>query len=220
MMQWDGFLTIVVFILAIPVLLGVSVAVGLAAAIASLLSGPSSPPNRGNSPRSPPEDSGRTPPPKKTPTPSTNPAVPVALVLVAVVALGYLRINFPPSPMHGLFAMGGSVFMVVFPIALIMAVVFAGYTSSKRWQTYLAENAESARLTASRSSQKSCSLPGDVSAEDRALMGALSISFDGSQFTYSGYRYDHLKDAIAYARLERGRSEAKVLDHGRSTAAR
>ena len=89
-------------------------------------------------------------------------------------------INFPPSPMHGLFAIGGSVFMVIFPIALIMAIIFAGYTSSKRWQTYFAEDAESARLKVSRSAHESSSLPGDASTEDRALVGALSISFDGS----------------------------------------
>lgn len=35
---------------------------------------------------------------------------------------------------------------------------------------------------------------------------AFSIAYDGRRYHYEGYRYDHLDDALAYAKLQRSRS--------------
>lgn len=43
----------------------------------------------------------------------------------------------------------------------------------------------------------------DAPGERERLMAELSISYDGSRYHYDGYRYDHLADAVSYARLQR-----------------
>jgi hypothetical protein len=35
---------------------------------------------------------------------------------------------------------------------------------------------------------------------------ALAVGFNGRQYTFGGYRYDRLEDAVAYAELLRSRS--------------
>ena len=37
--------------------------------------------------------------------------------------------------------------------------------------------------------------------QERRLMAAFSIRFDGRHFRYNGYRYDNVADAVAYAAL-------------------
>lgn len=41
---------------------------------------------------------------------------------------------------------------------------------------------------------------------DAARLHALAVGFDGRQYTFGGYRYDRLEDAVAYAELLRSRS--------------
>lgn len=45
-----------------------------------------------------------------------------------------------------------------------------------------------------------------IPKEMQARMKELAIGFDGRQYTFSGYRYDRLSDAINYAELIRSRS--------------
>lgn len=44
-----------------------------------------------------------------------------------------------------------------------------------------------------------------VLAERRRLMSEFSIQYDGRRYQWSGYRYDRLADAVAYARLMRSK---------------
>jgi hypothetical protein len=43
----------------------------------------------------------------------------------------------------------------------------------------------------------------EPSAEQRRQMAELGVSFDGRHFRYAEYRYDHLADALNYAKLQR-----------------
>ena len=43
----------------------------------------------------------------------------------------------------------------------------------------------------------------DAAAERERLMAELAITFDGTQYQYSSYRYDRLDDAVNYARKQR-----------------
>ena len=52
--------------------------------------------------------------------------------------------------------------------------------------------------------------PDDVSHDDRRLMSAFCIGHDGRYYRYSGYRYDHLADAVAYAELMHSRQSMEV----------
>mgnify|MGYP003575733248 CR=1 FL=1 len=45
-----------------------------------------------------------------------------------------------------------------------------------------------------------------IPSEMQSRMKELAIGFDGRQYTFSGYRYDRLPDAINYAELMRSRS--------------
>ncbi len=45
------------------------------------------------------------------------------------------------------------------------------------------------------------------SDDPQGRMQALLVSFDGAQYVYNGFRYDHLSDALAYATLMRSRPE-------------
>lgn len=49
-----------------------------------------------------------------------------------------------------------------------------------------------------------------ATSERQRVMDELSIRREGSRYEYSGYRYDLLSDAIAYARLVRSRSMQPV----------
>lgn len=42
--------------------------------------------------------------------------------------------------------------------------------------------------------------------EAASPLEAFSIAYDGRHYHYEGYRYDHLDDAVAYAKLQRSRS--------------
>jgi|GEM_PF-1853582 len=42
-------------------------------------------------------------------------------------------------------------------------------------------------------------------AQDVTLMALLRITFAQGQYDFDGYRYDHLQDAVAYARLQQSR---------------
>lgn len=52
-------------------------------------------------------------------------------------------------------------------------------------------------------------LPAEV-RDDERLMAELSITWDGRSYHYGPFRYERLEDAVAYARLERERSIARV----------
>jgi len=52
-------------------------------------------------------------------------------------------------------------------------------------------------------------------AADRQLMAAHSVSFKAGVFEFSGYRYDHLSDALNYARLT---ERAQVSNRGKNDA--
>lgn len=43
-------------------------------------------------------------------------------------------------------------------------------------------------------------------ADERRQAAELGVGFDGRYYRYRDYRYDHLADALNYARLERARS--------------
>lgn len=45
--------------------------------------------------------------------------------------------------------------------------------------------------------------PEKPSAEQQRAMSELGVSFDGKHYRYREYRYDHLADAINYARLQK-----------------
>lgn len=45
----------------------------------------------------------------------------------------------------------------------------------------------------------------DIPPEMQSRMKELAIGFEGRQYTFSGYRYDRLSDAINYAELSRSR---------------
>jgi hypothetical protein len=47
-------------------------------------------------------------------------------------------------------------------------------------------------------------LHGDAN-DERAMMAEYSIDCDGLRYTYNGYRYDRLADAVGYAKLMRSR---------------
>ncbi|MCM5678246.1 hypothetical protein M8A51_01745 [Schlegelella sp. S2-27] len=49
--------------------------------------------------------------------------------------------------------------------------------------------------------------PRGVPAQDSEdLMAELKIRYNGRHFCFQAYRYDHLEDALAYARLQRDRA--------------
>ena len=43
-------------------------------------------------------------------------------------------------------------------------------------------------------------------ASEQPKMQALGVSFEAGRYVYKGFHYDQLKDALAYARLDRARS--------------
>lgn len=51
----------------------------------------------------------------------------------------------------------------------------------------------------------------EMPADIRATMDELHIGFDGRQYTFCGYRYDRISDAIHYAQLQRLRRPARGI---------
>lgn len=45
----------------------------------------------------------------------------------------------------------------------------------------------------------------DDADDERMLMAEYAIGYDGLRYTYNGYRYDRLADAVAYSKLMRSR---------------
>ena len=45
----------------------------------------------------------------------------------------------------------------------------------------------------------------DDAGDERMLMAEYAIGYDGFRYTYNGYRYDRLADAVAYSKLMRSR---------------
>lgn len=58
------------------------------------------------------------------------------------------------------------------------------------------------------------SAPGskEPSPEERRLVTEFGIGFDGRYYRYREYRYDHLSDAISYARQERAKGGKQPVD--------
>jgi hypothetical protein len=52
----------------------------------------------------------------------------------------------------------------------------------------------------------------DAPGESERLMSEFSISHDGRHYQYGRYRYDHLADAVSYARLRRAMGIATEAD--------
>lgn len=55
----------------------------------------------------------------------------------------------------------------------------------------------------------------DDVGDERMLMAEYAIGFDGLRYTYNGYRYDRLADAVAYSKLMRSRPSIQS-DHSSS----
>ena len=73
------------------------------------------------------------------------------------------------------------------------------------------------QLPQSCGAPKTSASESDSTAADRtealeSMMSQFSIYFDGRRYRYRGYRYEHLVDALAYARLMRSRHSEEDSD--------
>ncbi|TAK84763.1 MAG: hypothetical protein EPO20_13035 [Betaproteobacteria bacterium] len=82
-----------------------------------------------------------------------------------------------------------------------------------RQEGLLARSREPAAVCALLRSEPRASPPvgvADAAGERARLMAELFIAYDGRQYQYGSYRYDHLEDAIGYARLQGGELPASA----------
>jgi hypothetical protein len=61
--------------------------------------------------------------------------------------------------------------------------------------------------------------PSPVTQEIKELMAELRVRYNGGHYFFQGYRYDRLEDAVAYARLERGRASHGLAEEPESAPA-